>query len=226
MNGVHDMGGMHGLGPITPEREGEEPLFHAPWEARVLAINLAVSAWGRTNLDAWRHARERIPGPDYLRMGYYEKWLTALLGEIVEQGLVTADELAAGLPAPGAAPTDPALKAADVAGVLARGGPAQRPAQAPPALAVGDRVRARNIHPDGHTRLPRYVRGHQGVITAHHGTHVFPDSNAHGLGEDPRHLYQVRFEAAELWGPDAGGFGHAGRGAVYLDLWEPYLEPA
>ena len=104
---------------------------------------------------------------------------------------------------------------------MARGGPTDRPLPKPPRYVVGDVVRARNINPTGHTRLPRYARGHVGVISHDHGGHVFPDTNAHGLGEQPQPLYQVRFEAAELWGPDADG-----RGAVYLDLWETYLDPA
>jgi len=219
MNGVHDMGGMHGLGPIAPEPD--EPLFHAPWEARALALTLAAGAWGRWTLDASRHARELIPGPDYLRMSYYEKWIAALEVLLVQSGLVTAEELSSGRPAAGVSPATPPLTAAQVPVVLARGGPAAREAAAAPRFAVGDPVRARNLNPVGHTRLPRYARRRAGVIARYHGVHVFADANAHGLGERPQPLYQVRFEARELWGePDLG------RGAVYVDLWEDHLEPA
>jgi len=217
MNGVHDMGGMHGLGPIAPE--ADEPLFHAPWEARALALNLASGAWGRWSIDASRFAREQIPGPRYLQMSYYEKWIAGLEALLVNAALVTAEELASGRAAPGAAPATAPLTAAHVAAGIAHGGPTRRETSSPPRLAVGDRVRARNFNPTGHTRLPRYARGRCGVITAHHGAHVFPDANAHDRGECPQHLYQVRFEARELWGPDGDA-----RSAVHLDLWEDYLD--
>ncbi len=216
MNGVHDMGGMHGLGPIAPE--ADEPVFHADWEKRVLALNLTTGA-GRWNIDAGRHAIERIPGPDYLRMSYYEKWFTRLGMLAVERGALTARELETGKPE--GPKLTPALTADRVAAVLAHGGPVDRRIDAAPAFEVGDAVRARNLNPTGHTRLPRYARGRTGVIDRHHGAHVFPDSNAHFAGEDPRHLYTVRFTAPELWGEAASP-----RDAVYLDLWEPYLERA
>lgn len=214
MNGIHDMGGMHGLGPIAPEVD--EPLFHEAWEARILALRLAVSIG---TLDSWRHRRELIPGPDYLRMSYYETWLACLEDALVDHGLATREEIASGRAAPGSARATPPMTVDLVPVVLGAGGPADRADGPAPSFAVGRRVRARNLHPTGHTRLPRYVRGREGVITRVHGVHVFPDANAHGLGEDPRPLYQVRFEAAELWGRDFGGGG-----AVHLDLWEPYLE--
>ena len=218
MNGVHDMGGMDGLGEVDPTPD--RALFHAPWEARVLGLVLASAAWGRWNLDAMRHARERIPAADYLRFGYYEKWFAALVDMLVRRDLLTAAELASGRPDPTAPVTTPALTVAAVAGVLARGGPTERPGARPPALVVGRAVRARNLNPPGHTRLPRYVRGRTGVITALHGCHVFPDANASGQGEQPQALYQVRFAAAELWGERADP-----RSSVHLDLWEDYLEP-
>ena len=219
MNGVHDMGGVHGLGPIAPE--ADEPLFHEAWEARALALTLAAGGWGRWNIDRSRHQRELIPGPDYLRLGYYEKWITGLCELMVQTGLVTREELASGRPAPGGARQTPPLTADKVAESLARGGPTDRPSARAPVFAVGEAVRARNLHPKGHTRLPRYVRGRPGVISRRHGDHVFPDTNAAGQGEQPQPLYQVRFEAQDLWGDN--GFG---RGAVYLDLWEDYLERA
>lgn len=216
MNGAHDMGGMHGLGPIAPE--ADEPVFHHEWEARVHALNLASPTRG--NIDAGRHRLELIPPADYLRMTYYEKWLTRLETLLLEGGYVTAEELAAGRADPAAPKATPVRKAADVPAAMT--GPYSYVREVgPAAFAVGDRVLARTIQPLGHTRLPRYVRGRVGVIEARHGAHVFPDSHAHGLGEDPRHLYSVSFAAQELWGPDA-----AGGDSVRLDLWEPYLERA
>jgi nitrile hydratase subunit beta len=217
MNGVHDMGGMHGLGPIAPE--ANEPVFHAGWEARALALVLAAGTWGRWTIDATRHKRERIPGPEYLRMSYYEKWIAGLEGLLVKSGLVTREEITSGRPAAGARKLAPPLTADRVARVLASGSPVERKSARTPKFAPGERVRARNMNPVGHTRLPRYARGHIGAVTRLHGAHVFPDANAHGLGEQPQPLYQVRFEARELWGGDSRG-----KSAVYLDLWEDYLE--
>jgi nitrile hydratase subunit beta len=215
VNGVHDMGGMHGLGPIAPE--ADEPVFHHDWERRVHALVIASPTRG--NIDAGRHQRELIPGPEYLRMSYYEKWFTALTQMLLQGGAVTPDELASGAPDPAAAKATPRLGPEAVAPTLSRSGSYLRQIASAPAFKVGDKVRARNLSPTGHTRLPRYVRGRQGVIERRRGAHVFPDSHAHGGGEDPRPLYTVRFTARELWGPDA-----AERDSVSLDLWEPYLE--
>ena len=222
MNGGHDLGGMHGLGPIDPEPQAGEPVFHHAWEKRVFALTLATGALGRWSIDMGRHARERQHPADYLRHTYYENWLAGLEKLVVERGLVSADELASGR---ASGPADDALRArvlqaADVAPGIAKGGPTDVAIDAPPRFAVGDRVRAINRHPSGHTREPRYVRGRTGVVHEHYGAHVFPDLSALGRREG-RHLYSVRFEAGELWGQSAGRGG-----AVYVDLWEDYLEPA
>jgi nitrile hydratase beta subunit len=222
MNGGHDLGGMHGLGPIAAEPEADEPVFHAEWEKRVFALTLAAGALGQWSIDMGRHARERQHPADYLRHSYYENWLAGLEKLVTERGLVSAEELAAGAAAAPAAEALRArvLKAEKVGPAMARGGPVEVAIDAPPRFAIGDRVRARNRHPSGHTREPRYVRGRTGVIHEHYGAHVFPDLSAEGEREG-RHLYSVRFEAAELWGEAA-----APTGAVYVDLWEDYLEPA
>jgi len=217
MNGVHDMGGMQGLGRPEPEPEGHA--FHAAWEGRVHAMSLASPT--RSNIDAGRHQRELIPGPEYLRMSYYEKWFRSLSDRLIEQGLVTPEELATGQADPAAPRATPRLLAPDVEPALNRRGSYVREIAAPARFKPGDAVRARNIHPDGHTRLPRYVRGRSGLILRVNGAHVFPDSHAHGQGEDPRPLYTVRFTAQELWGEAANP-----RDSVSLDLWEPYLERA
>jgi nitrile hydratase len=207
MNGAHDVGGMHGLGAIAPEPD--EPVYHARWESRVHAMTLASFGWGRWTLDAWRHQQEVTPGPVYLRISYYERWAIALAELLVKSGVATRQELGPSWPAIGdPATTTPAI--------------ADGPPPPTPGFAVGDKVRTRNINPTGHTRLPRYARGHVGVVTRHHGTHVLPDATAHpGLGDRRQPLYQVRFEAAELWGEQAGE-----RAAVHLDLWEEYLVAA
>ncbi len=216
MNGVHDMGGMVNLGPLIPEPEGV--VFHHAWEGSVHALSVASPT--RANIDAGRHQRELIPGPEYLAMSYYEKWFRGLTQRLVSQGFATWTEIESGKIEPGSAKATPMLHAPEVEARFAYRGSYVREAAAP-AFAEGDRVRARNLNPTGHTRLPRYVRGHLGVVVALHGAHVFPDSNAHGHGEDPRPLYTVRFAAQELWGSDANP-----RDSVCLDLWEAYLERA
>jgi len=219
MNGIHDLGGMHGMGPI--EYEVDEPVFHARWEARTLALNLAMGAWRKWNIDASRHGIETIPPAEYLRMSYYEKWLTRLVGLLLASGLVTAAEMENGKPAPGSAQATPALSVGDVAVTLGRGSPTSRDVPVAAHFHVGQSVRARNLHPAGHTRLPRYARGKAGIIHRDHGVFVFPDTNAHFLGEKPQHVYSVCFAARELWGGQASP-----RDSVYLDLWDDYLEPA
>jgi len=206
---------MHGLGPIAPEPG--EPVFHTEWERRVHALVIASPTRG--NIDAGRHQRELIPGPDYLRMNYYEKWFAALTQMLLQGGAVTAGELASGAADPAAPKATPRLAPEAVAPALSRSGSYQREQAAAPVFKAGDKVRARNLSPIGHTRLPRYVRGRVGVVERCHGAHVFPDSHARGRGEDPHPLYTVRFTARELWGPDAPD-----RDSVSLDLWEPYLE--
>jgi nitrile hydratase len=215
------MGGMHGLGPITPGASPgpDEPVFRAEWERRVHALVIASPTRG--NIDAGRHQRELIPGHEYLRMSYYEKWLTGLCEMLVDNGVVAAEELANGRADPAALKATPRLTPDAVTPALTHRGSYQREIAAQPAFRAGDAVRAVNINPTGHTRLPRYVRGRAGVIERWHGAHVFPDAHAHGGAEHPRHLYTVRFSARELWGPDA-----APRDSVSLDLWEPYLERA
>ena len=211
------MGGMHGLGPVAPE--ADEPLFHADWEARVLALVIASPTRG--NIDAGRHQRELIPGADYLRLSYYEKWFAALESMLLQGGFVTAAELAAARADPTTPKATPRLKAQDVEPAFARRRSYLREETTPAVFAVGDKVRACNLHPSGHTRLPRYARGRVGVIAQVHGAHVYPDTHAVTGADDPRWLYTVRFDSRELWGPEAGG-----RDSVSLDLWEPYLERA
>jgi nitrile hydratase subunit beta len=217
MNGVHDMGGMHGMGPIRPERD--EPVFHARWESRVFAMVRAMGAWRKWNIDASRFQRELIPPADYLRMSYYEKWLAGLLELMVKKGLVTREELETGRATDAAPKVEPALTPEKVPLMISKGAPANRESSAAPSFQVGDTIRTRNIHPEGHTRLPRYARAKRGTIDRVHGVFVFPDSNAAFRGESPQHLYSVRFAARELWGEQT-----ATQDAVYTDLWECYLE--
>jgi nitrile hydratase subunit beta len=217
MNGIHDLGGMQGMGPI--EYENNEPVFHAAWEARVYAMNRAVGATGKLKLGL-RPPIENLTAFDYLRMSYYEKWLASLTERMVVSGLVTRAEIESGHPAEGTAKITPALTAADVPAFMRRI-PPMRKDQVAPRFQVGQHVRARNINPVTHTRLPRYVRGKAGTIERDRGVATLPDTNVYGLGEKPQHVYSVRFSARELWGEQA-----APQDAVYIELWDDYLEPA
>jgi len=219
MNGAQDMGGIHGFGQVTPEPN--EPVFHAEWEKRAFALTLAMAMPGQWNIDMSRYARENRPPAEYLAMSYYQLWFAALETMLKERDLVTDDEIVVGHSLHASKPVKRTLTPGDVLNVLHRGGPTERETNTQAAFKAGDRVRARNINPVTHTRLPRYVRGHVGVIERVIGCHVFPDSNATGAGENPQWLYIVRFAGSELWGPNGDPTT-----AVSVDAWEPYLEPA
>jgi len=215
MNGVHDMGGMDGFGPVI--REQDEPVFHADWERRIYALIGVANRAAQVNIDEFRHAIERIPPARYLASSYYERWLAAVETLLVERGVLTREELIAKQ----GASIDPAL----IANAVTARGPApvkdKQGSKTPRArFAKGDHVRARNLNPAGHTRLPRYVRGKAGVIARDWGVFVFPDTNAHHAGTNRQHCYSVSFDARELWGKPANS-----RERLYIDLWEDYLEP-
>jgi nitrile hydratase subunit beta len=217
MNGAHDMGGVHGFGPVIPE--AHEPTFHAEWEGRVFALTLAAGRAGQWNIDMGRFARENRSPADYLSKSYYELWLAGLERMLAERGLVSEDEIEASRPLGEPTKVSGILQHRAVEAALLRGRPTERPASVPARFRIGDRVRAKNIHPTTHTRLPRYVRGRPGTIERLCGCHVFPDTNALGQGENPQWLYTVRFDAHDLWGPEADQMLK-----VSVDAWEPYLE--
>lgn len=218
MNGAHDMGGMHGFGAVRDEPENER--FHGDWERRAFALTLACGGLGRWNIDRARSAREQQPPVQYLENTYYEQWLHGLEVLLVEEGLVTAEELRTGKAIePKPADVVP-IRADRVVKALQQGSPYTREIGQAPRFAVGDTVRVRVDQPTGHTRAPRYVRGRSGTVVLHHGAHVYADASARGEHGVAHHLYNVAFDSAELWGEAAQD------GAVHLDLWEPYLEPA
>jgi nitrile hydratase len=218
MDGVHDMGGMHGFGKVEPEPN--EPVFHSDWEGRTLAITRAMGYTGVWTIDQTRAGIEELPPDVYLTSSYYRKWALRLEKLVVAMGLAGADELTAGHALLAGKALKRKLAAADVPNTLSRGSFA-RPTQAPARFKPGDRVRTRNIHPPTHTRLPRYARGRVGVVEALRGCHVFPDTVAIGRGEDPQWLYTVLFEGRELWGENAEPSLK-----VSIEAFEPYLEPA
>jgi nitrile hydratase subunit beta len=223
MNGIHDLGGMHGFGPVVAQRD--EPVFRADWEGRIFALNLAMFSWRLGNL---RAAIEQMPAAEYLATTYYEHWLHGLQLLLEQSGLVEPDELQRVREAPATVPAagfpinvrDGALRREDARALGAsRGDPVDDPVA--PRFVPGQAVLARNIHPVGHTRLPRYARGRRGVVDRDHGVFEFPDSTAVGAGVKRQHVYSVRFAARELWGPTAPAPDR-----IYIDLWDDYLDPA
>jgi nitrile hydratase len=219
MNGIHDMGGMHGMGPIDYRRD--PPVFHESWEGRAWALVRTMGPWGQGRWrGSYRYELERIPPAEYLRMPYYERWFTVLVNRMLRGKLISQSELETGRPDPNAAKPQllprPAGQGAPITS-------SRMDVRVTPRLRAGQRVRARNINPVGHTRLPRYVRGRHGIVLKDHGVWALQDTDLDGepLDPKPQHVYTVKFAARELWGETAGA-----RDAVYVDLWEDYLERA
>jgi nitrile hydratase subunit beta len=219
MNGVHDMGGMQCMGKILHEQN--EPVFHERWEGRMEALYRAMGAWHKWNIDSARYERCLIPPAEYLGNSYYENSFLQVRSLLVKRGLVTLEEIESSVPAQGSAKLSPALKPDGVLPLVSRGTVAERNVDVAANFKAGQPVRARNVNPVGHTRLPRYARGKLGMVERDHGMFVFPDTNAQFSGEKPQHVYSVRFSARELWGPQAPQ-----QDCVHLDLWDDYLEPA
>jgi nitrile hydratase subunit beta len=218
MNGIHDMGGMDGFGPVLPEPN--EPVFHSAWEGHVFALTRALGYTGLWTTDVSRSRQERLPPQTYLAISYFHRWELGFEQVLLDHDLVTQQELTDGASHAPGRPLPRKLTADAVAGSLKR--PSfDRPPQAPAKFVIGDKVRARNTHPAGHTRLPRYTRGRLGTVERIHGAHVFPDSLVAHRQEDPQWLYTVVFRGTELWGEDSDPTI-----TISIDAFEPYLEPA
>ena len=217
MDGIHDMGGTHGWGTVAIEPD--EPVFEEQWHARTFALGLASMGASGTNLDAFRHALERLHPVEYLADGYYGRWLAAAELLLVDSGVLAPGAVEARARRLGG---EDVVEPADVEvrkPSYERGGPGSlRQIDVEPAFEVGQQVRARDLRKPGHTRMPAYVRGRTGVVDARRPAAVLPDSTAHFTGEDAQHVYTVRFESTDLWGSDAEV------STVYIDLFESYLE--
>lgn len=216
MNGVHDLGGMDGFGPVVRQRD--EPVFHTEWEGRMFALALSTMAARCFNVDEFRRTIERMPPVQYLGANYYERWLYAVEALLAEKGVITRDEVEGAIRGQAERNTQLAAPRAESTVRIIERVPEQRtPA---PRFCVAEHVLTKNINPPEHTRLPRYARAKHGIIRYDRGVFVLPDSHAHGLGRNLQHCYGVEFNGRELWGRD-----HPARERIYLDLWEDYLEP-
>lgn len=226
MNGVHDLGGVHGFGPVN--REGNDEPFHSAWEKRVQAMGYIMTRTGVYNIDEFRYARESMPPAHYLAARYFERTLFAIEKNLLQKNVITEKEINARTEELREAADRGASRAVSSAlpRLIERLLPLRRDLpqvsmDAAPRFRPGDRVVTQNLNPKGHTRLPRYARGKRGEVIRVHGAQVFPDTSAHGLGRHPQCLYSVRFEGRELWGDEAEP-----NAVVHLDLWESYLQPA
>lgn len=220
MNGIHDIGGMDNIGPVTIEKD--EPVFHEDWERKTYAMTLATMGAGIFVTDEVRYMTETIPPADYLSFSYYEKWLYSLEQLMLQKKIVTPEELESGkVAAPGLPEGVEAAPVERMQYGMNNRIPVFVDADIPPEFKVGDAIIARNINPLHHTRIPRYIRGRRGVVEMHHGIFLLPDTNAHGGPDRPQHVYNVRFTARELWGEEAPE-----KDSVYIDLFDDYMDPA
>lgn len=220
MNGIHDLGGMDGMGPVV--REQDEPVFHADWERSVFANTLAMLAAGYFCTDEIRRAIELIPPAQYLGSSYYERWLIGLTMLMLEKDVLTADEVDSGQSLRGEGGNVlPALPKEAVQFAMTNPVPANIDVDAPTRFAAGDAVVARNMNPTHHTRIPRYVRGKRGTVHEVQKVFLLPDKNAYGGPDTPERVYTVGFSARELWGDDAPA-----RDSLYIDMFDSYLDPA
>lgn len=217
MKGGHDLGGKHGLGPIAPEPESLEPVFHAEWERRVFAMTMATGMLGQWNIDESRHARESQHPADYLKNSYFENWLAGIKTLLLNKGLISEDELSAMLPDQKVAAHLSPPNAEQALKIIDAGGPTLMDSVEIPLFEVGQKVRAKKSHTSGHSRLPAYVQGSVGTVEENYGCHVYPDKNSKGehVGE---FLYRVNFSNHSLWGDTENN------DEVLVDLWQPYLE--
>ena len=218
MDGIHDLGGMEGFGSLVIEQD--EPVFHAHWEGRIMAMRVLMGFWRKWNIDVGRHSIECLPPADYLGFSYYEKWLASLIKLILDAGLLTTNEIEKGYVEQAVNGFKPPIDALGVNEFLPVGRPSLRDTKTEQKFAIGVKVQTRKHMKSGHNRLPGYVRGRVGKISLYHGVHVFPDTNANFEGENPQHLYGVQFTAKELWGCQMSN-----KDIVMVDLWENYLEP-
>ncbi len=218
MNGIHDLGGMEGLGPLP--FEDNEPRFHADWERCAFRLTIAMLGGGYFHVDEVRALIETMPPADYLSASYYQKWSWAIIEMMKNKGVVTEEELEAGRSLHKGVenpPVPPDMMQAAMTSPIR----ADLPLATPPKFRAGDAVRAKNMHPHCHTRTPRYVRGKPGKVLEVHEAYRLPDANSQGNPDVIEHCYTVQFTARDIWGEDAPA-----KDSVLLTMFDSYLEPA
>jgi len=220
VKGGHDLGGQPEMGPINPEPESHEPVFHTQWERRVFGLTLAAGMLGKWNIDESRHARERQDPLTYVENSYYENWLVGLEKLLVEKGLVSIEELGQAVTAsPETTESISAPSPENAQKILSSGVSSTMQTNSEPLFRIGDSVLVRASETAGHTRAPKYAQGVIGTVVAQLGCHNFPDSNARGVDEG-KFLYRVAFSGVDLWSESST------QTEVLVDLWEPYLDAA
>ena len=202
MDGMHDLGGRQGFGPIRYTHDARP--FHETWEVRVNSLYAFAVRSGLFNMDEYRHAIERMEPRHYLTASYYERSLTGLATLLVEKGVVTREELEhrAGGRVPLAAPS--------------AAGRSNLPTRE--RFAPGDRVRVRSDYVPGHVRMPGYIRGKTGVVVSESPAYPFPDAHAHGVAAEDEPTYDVRFDSQTLWPLSADA------ASIYVAVFQSYLE--
>jgi nitrile hydratase subunit beta len=217
---IADMGGTEGWGPVKAP-SGDEPVFAENWEGRAFALTLlSMGRVSGQNLDAFRRALGELDRKKYLDDGYYGRWLNAAENMLVESAILAPGAVdARARKLRGEDVEEPPVPEPNKPDYAATAAGSLREVDAPAAFAVGDAVRAKDVEPAGHTRLPRYVRGHRGTVELVQPAHLLPDTHCVFQGENPQHVYSVRFDSRELWGDDAEPFG------LTIEMYESYLEP-
>jgi nitrile hydratase len=220
VDGIHDMGGTQGWGEL--HFDPDEPAFTAPWQGRAFAISLlSMNRLTGRNLDAMRHALERLRPLQYLENGYYGRWLLMAETLLTDSGVLAVGAVdARARTLRGEDVTEPPDAELAKPDYTPTGPGSLRQVDDPPRFKVGEQVRAKDLHPKGHTRLPRYVRGRIGTVERIQPAALLPDTNAHFVAENPQHCYQVAFDSQSLWGDDAEPF------VLHIDLFDDYLEAA
>jgi nitrile hydratase len=218
MDGIHDMGGMQDWGSVRAP-EPNEPVFHEDWEKKAFALALLSMRVSGTNLDAFRHAMDRLHPMDYMGDGYYGRWLRGAENLLTDSGIIAPGAVdARARNRMGDSVPEPEAPEPHKPDYAPTGPGSLRQVETKPRFAVGDHVRAADIHPKGHTRLPRFVRRRSGTVRKVQPAHLLPDTHAHFQGENPQHVYSVEFASRELWGEGAEDF------VINVDLYESYLE--
>jgi nitrile hydratase subunit beta len=221
MDGIADLGGTDGWGPV-PRPRPDEPVFPEAWQGRAFALSMLAWRVAGQNVFAFRHGLENQDHDSYFGQGYFGRWINAAEICLINSAILAADAIdARARNICGEQVEEPAVPEPNKPDYVSSEA-SLRTIKAAPLFAVGERVRARDYSTPGHSRLPRYVRTHVGVVDQIRTPQVFPDTHAHFRGENAQHLYSVLFESTELWPPGPGTDSESFD--ITVELFETYLE--